>query len=81
MPVIDCMTSVDIPEDGMSAVTVKPGQLLVLQIGDPFEFRARCPGQCDALVECTAFVNYRRKETGDAKVIALLFSGPTHGDR
>jgi hypothetical protein len=31
---IDCMTSVDLPEDGMSKVTVAKGGLLVLLIED-----------------------------------------------
>ena len=72
---IDCMTSVDTPDDGMSTVTVKPGQLLVLRIDDPFEFKARCPEQYDALVECAAFVNFRRTEIGEPPVISLLLSG------
>lgn len=72
---IDCMTSVDRPDDGMSAVTVSPGQLLVLRIDDPFEFKARCPEQYDALVECAAFVNFRRMQIDEPPVIALLLNG------
>lgn len=74
---IDCMTSVDSPDDKMSAVTVSPGQLLLLEIADPFEFRTRCPEQYDALIECSAFVNFRRTEVGQAPVIARLLNGRT----
>ncbi len=69
------MTSVDIPSDGMTTVTVQPGEILVLRIDEPFEFRRRCPEQYDALVECTAFVNFRRVEVGEPPLLALLFIG------
>lgn len=72
---IDCMTSVDTPSDGMTTVTVQPGEILVLRIDEPFEFRRHCPEQYDALVECTAFVNFRRVEVGEHPVLALLFVG------
>jgi len=72
---IDCMTSVDAPLDGLSTVTVEPGEILVLRIDGPFEFRRRCPEQYDALIECTAFVNYRRVEVGEPPVLALLLVG------
>jgi len=72
---IDCMTSVDTPSDGMTTVTVQPGEILVLRIDEPFEFRRRCPEQYDALVECTAFVNYRRVDIGESPVLALLLVG------
>jgi RNAse (barnase) inhibitor barstar len=71
---IDCMTYVDEPDADMSAVT-NPGEILVLQIDNPFEFRKRCPEQYGALIECSAFVNFRRSKIGAAPVLALLFSG------
>ena len=69
------MTSVDTASDGMSTVTVQPGVILVQRIDDPFDFRRRCPEQYDALVECTAFVNFRRLEVGELPVLALLLVG------
>jgi len=63
---IDCMTYVDSPETGMTSVNVQPGQMLGLQIEDPFNFRRRCPEQYDAMIECSAFVNFRRCEVGEA---------------
>jgi Barstar (barnase inhibitor) len=67
---IDCMTSVDKPDDGMSSVTVASGELLIMRIGD--ELRHRCPEQYKAIVECSAFVNFRRVEVGEGPVLALL---------
>jgi hypothetical protein len=74
---IDCMTSVDAPADGLSTVTVEPGEILVLRIDEPFEFRRRCVEQYDALLECRAFVNFRRVEIGQSPVLALLLVGRT----
>jgi hypothetical protein len=74
---IDCMTSVDSASGGMTTVTVQPSEFLVLRIDEPFEFRRRCPEQYDALLECTAFVNYRRVEVGEAPVLVLLLVGRT----
>ena len=74
---IDCMTSVDSPADGLSSVTVRPGQILVLRLDDPVEFSRRCPEQYEALIESVTFVNFRRCEIGKAPVIALLLSGRT----
>lgn len=72
---IDCMTSVDAPSDGLTTITVQPGEILVLRVDQPFDFRRRCPEQYDALIECTAFVNYRRVETGEFPALALLLVG------
>jgi len=72
---IDCMTSVDTPADGLSSVTVAPGEILILRIDDPFGFRRRCPEQYDALLECSGFVNFRRTELGEAPVLAVLLNG------
>ena len=70
---IDCMTYLDEPSAGMSSVTVEPGSVLVLQLESVDEFAARCPEQYSALVECAAFVNWRRIEQGQSAVLALSF--------
>ena len=69
---IDCMTSIDRAEDRMSAVTVASGEILIMKIEHAFEFRQRCPDQYDAIVESSAFVNYRRAHVGETPVLALL---------
>ncbi len=70
---IDCMTSIDEPESGMSRVTVEPGSVLVLEIGSAAEFKRRCPEQFEALVGCSAFVNYRRRDRSGEAVLVLSF--------
>ena len=72
---IDCMTCVDDPGAGMTQVSVQPGDLMTLQIDDAADLASRCPEQFEALIECTAFVNYRRVEVGGTPVLSLLMSG------
>jgi hypothetical protein len=71
----DCMTYVDDPPSGMTSVSVREGEVLVLRIDGAPDFRHRCPEQSEALVECSAFVNFRRMERGAAPVIALMLNG------
>ena len=70
---IDCMTCLDSPDDGMTNVHVDPGQVLVLELIDVTSFAARCPQIYEAIVECSAFVNWRRIEKGDPAVLALSY--------
>ncbi len=70
---IDCMTSLDEPADGMTSVHAPKGGVLVLSLSDATDFADRCPDIFDALVECSAFVNYRRMDVGEPPVLALSF--------
>jgi len=70
---IDCMTSLDEPKDGMTSVHAPSGGVLVLQLEHVGDFARRCPEQYDALIECAAFVNWRRIEVGEPAVLALSF--------
>ena len=72
---IDCMTSIDSPEDGLTRINVGTGEVLILRIDDAFRFRDRCPEQYNAVIECCGFVNYRRTERGEPPVLALLLIG------
>jgi len=69
---IDCMSAVDEPEAGLSAVTVSAGQLLLLELAEAIEFAGRCPDIYQDLIESTIFVNRRRAESGRWAVLALL---------
>ena len=69
---IDCITSAD-QDDGMTAVTVAAGDVLTLQLEDCNTFRARCPDIYAKLIECAAFVNWRRIEVGERAIVALSF--------
>ena len=69
------MTYIDDPSSGMSKIAVADGELLSLRIDDAADFADRCPEQYRALIECTAFVNYRRMERGGHPVLALVLGG------
>lgn len=71
---IDCMTSLDAPDDGLSLMHVAQGDVLVLCVSNAGSLKQRCQQIYDALVECSAVVNYRRIETGDQAVLALSFN-------
>ncbi len=70
---IDCMTHLDDPDAEMSTVHVPRGSVITIQIDHVQEFTARCPKQYASLIECSAFVNWRRVEQGEASVLALSF--------
>lgn len=70
---IDCMTSLDSPEDGMTAVHAAPGGVVTLHLEDADGFALRCPDQYAAVLECAGFVNWRRIEAGGSAVLALSF--------
>jgi hypothetical protein len=72
---IDCMTYVDDPRSGMTTVSVAEGELVTLRIDDAPDFQRRCPDQYDALIECAAFVNYRRMKRGANPVLTLMLGG------
>jgi len=72
---IDCMTYIDDPPSGMTSASVTPGELITLRIDDAPDFQRRCPEQYNALVECAAFVNYRRIECGGTPVLTLMLNG------
>ena len=69
---IDCLTYVD-EDDGMTSFVVQPGDVLTLQFAGAGDFEERCPEQYSAIVECSAFVNWRRIESGQRPVVAISF--------
>jgi RNAse (barnase) inhibitor barstar len=66
---IDCMTYFD---DDMTKFSVTPGELFHLEIADTKDFAQRLPEIFDALIESTAFVNWRRIEKGKPPILALI---------
>jgi hypothetical protein len=70
---IDCMTCLDDPEASMTSVHVPPGDVVVLCVAAVSDFKKRCPEIYDALIECSAFVNWRRIEKGEPAVLSLSF--------
>jgi hypothetical protein len=70
---IDCLTSIDDEEDGLSTVHAPRHGFLVLSVRAAKDLKKRCPDIYDALVECSAFVNFRRMEVGEDPVLLLSF--------
>ena len=70
---VDCLTYLDDPAAGMTNVHCAPGAVMVLELLNVKAFRQRCPEQYDAVIECSAFVNWRRLETGEPAVLAMSF--------
>jgi hypothetical protein len=67
---IDCMTSLDAPEGGMTAVYGSASDPVVLQV----DHADAVPKEIfEALVECAAFVNWRRLEAGKPAILMLAF--------
>ena len=70
---IDCMTYLDDPGAAMTTVHAPKDGVLVLQLEGVSDFTKRCPEQYSALIECAAFVNWRRIERSESAVLALSF--------
>jgi Barstar (barnase inhibitor) len=70
---IDCMTSLDSPEDGMSTIHAAKGHVLTIHLENVKPFREQHPDLYADLIECSAFVNWRRIEVGEPAVLALSF--------
>lgn len=70
---IDCLTAIDSPEDGMTRIHCENGKCLTIKLENARSFKERCPEQYAAVVECSAFVNWRRIEQGESSVLALSF--------
>jgi len=70
---VDCMTSIDEPDDGMSTVHGTKEAGMLLDLGDCTDFARRCPAQYEAILDSTGFVNHRRIITGDGPVLLLSF--------
>ena len=70
---IDRMTSLDEPDDGMTSVHAPKGGMLTLHLDHVGELASRCPDIYEAIIDCSAFVNYRRIEVGEEPVLVLSY--------
>lgn len=68
---INCMSSLDETGDGLSDVKVQPGEVLVIALENASNFKRRCPELWQDLLECAAFVNWRRIERGKAAILTI----------
>jgi RNAse (barnase) inhibitor barstar len=70
---IDCMTYLNDPDVVDTDINAASAEIVVLQLNHVADFKERCPEIYDAIVECSAFINYRQIETGNNPVLALSF--------
>ena len=70
---IDCMSYLDDLEAEMTKINCKKGEYVVLELTEVRQFKERCPEQYDAIVECTAFVNFRNLDIGENPLLMLSF--------
>ena len=68
---IDCMSSLDEPQDGLSRMKGQSGEVLVLALENAASLKSRCPKLWLELLEGIAFVNWRRMERGQPAVLAM----------
>jgi hypothetical protein len=71
---IDCMTYLNDPAGSDTVIHAEAGQVLTLHLQHMSEFSRRCPDISAALVDCSAFVNYRLIEQGNPPTLALAWS-------
>jgi Barstar (barnase inhibitor) len=71
---IDCMSSLDSPEERMSSIHAPEGGIVLLEVLHVEEFAHAQRELYDALVGASAFVNYRKVQVGEPPVLALAFS-------
>jgi RNAse (barnase) inhibitor barstar len=69
---IDCMRSLDDASEGMTKITLPPGELLHIEIEEAEKFAKRVPEVFQQLIGCTAFVNKSRLEVGKQPVLSLI---------
>jgi RNAse (barnase) inhibitor barstar len=68
---IDCMTDIDDKETGMTRVWINKTDTLVIELTNSKQFKERCPDIYIALLECAAFVNFRKIENKEQAMIAI----------
>ena len=71
---IDCMTSLDSPDDGMTTIHTEPGKTLILEIENINSLAEQNKEIYEAIIECSAFVNYRKLEVGEPAVLTLSYN-------
>lgn len=71
---LDCLTDLDEPAAGMTAVHVAPGGVVTLIVDDVDVLAARAPAIFAALVDGVALINQRRLERGAPAVLALAYA-------
>lgn len=70
---IDCMSSLSEPQDEMTKIHCERGKVITLLLKNALWLKSNHQELYDAIVECSAFVNYRLLKVGRPPVLALAF--------
>jgi len=70
---IDCMSSLSEPDDGMTTIHCEKGGVVTLQLINALELKRKHLDLYEAIIECTAFVNFRLNDVGEPSVLALSY--------
>ena len=70
---VDCLTYLDDPDDTMTKIKLEKNEVLVIELLNAKAFKKRSPEIYEALLESSAFVNYRNLEVGTNPSIMLSF--------
>jgi hypothetical protein len=68
---IDCMTDIDHHDSGMTRILIGKTDTLVIELSNSDTFKHRCPDIYLALLECSAFVNFRKLSNNDKSTIVI----------
>ena len=71
---IDCLTDLDDPTTGMCSIHVAAGHTLALELSNAVHLKQNHPELLEAIIECSAFVNWRRVDVGEPPVISLCMT-------
>ncbi len=71
---IDCMSYLDDSSAKVTTLRLAAGQVVALELEFVDEFAKACPELFAAVVDCSAFVNWRRIELGHPPLLALSFN-------
>lgn len=68
---IDCMSDIASPQTGMTRVHVKNDETLIIALSNGRDLKERLPNVFRELLECAAFVNYRKLNFEQKPMIAI----------
>src|SRR5439155_26718002 len=69
---IDCMSSLNDANAGISVIILEKDEPFLLEISDTEDFKSRIQEIFETLIECTAFVNQRYIQSVNKSVISIV---------
>lgn len=68
------MSSLSDPDDAMTQIHCEKGKMLTIELNDIKKIKEDLPEIYSAIIECSAFVNWRLIEIGEQPVLGLSFN-------